>query len=148
MSKEDETFQPKQYWEDRLKANWGLHGVGYLGLGDYNQWVYRAKRSVFLNVVSSLRLPRGFSALDIGCGTGFFVERWMELGAGSITGMDLTEVSVSQLRDRYPEHRFVQGDISEKADSLPDGYDVISAMDVLFHIVDRDRYGAALKNIS
>jgi len=144
---DDDSFQPSQYWEERLKANWGLGGVGYLGLGRYNHWVYRAKRMVFNRTARSLQLPQGFRALDIGCGTGFFIDRWLELGAAEIVGVDLTETSVSQLQLRYPGLRFVQRDISKQGDDLEGGFNVVSAMDVLFHIVDQAGYQTALQNI-
>lgn len=147
MEKEKDTFRPGDYWESRLTANWGLHGVGYLGLNAWNNWVYRVKASVFDRAVRSLGLKEGFAALDIGCGTGFFIDRWLRFGATNLTGMDLTEVSVTRLRTGFPSVRFVQGDVSETAALGDQSFDVISMIDVLFHIVDEDRYTAALRNI-
>jgi SAM-dependent methyltransferase len=147
MAKNSESFNPKQYWESRLEGHWGLHGVGCLGLGRYNEWVYRAKRTVFDRAIRRLRLPAAFSALDIGCGTGFYIDRWSSLGAGEITGLDLTSESVSRLQSRFPAFRFVQGDIGAPADVLNGTFDAISSMDVLFHIVENERYARALQNI-
>jgi len=34
----DTQFDGKGYWEERLKQNWGLHGVGHVGYGKhYNE---------------------------------------------------------------------------------------------------------------
>ena len=142
-----DTFRPGDYWESRLSANWGLHGVGYLGLNAWNNWIYRVKASVFDRAIRSLDLKKGFTALDIGCGTGFFIDRWLRLGATNLTGMDLTEVAVTRLRSAFPSVRFVQGDVSETASQPGESLDAISMIDVLFHIVDQDRYAAALRNI-
>lgn len=147
MANDEAKFQPKQYWESRLKANWGLHGVGYLGLSDFNNFVYRVKGKVFLRVVRSLRLPAGFTALDVGCGTGFFIDKWLRLGASNLTGMDLTEVAVANLRQAFPQVNFVCADVSDRDVSLPSRFTAISAMDVLFHIVDDTRYLDALRHI-
>jgi SAM-dependent methyltransferase len=147
MEKEKDPFRPGDYWESRLSAHWGLHGVGYLGLNAWNNWIYRVKASVFDRAIRSLGLRKGFAALDIGCGTGFFIDRWLRLGATSLMGMDLTEVAVTRLRASFPSVRFVQGDVSETAARPGDNFDAISMIDVLFHIVDEDRYAAALRNI-
>lgn len=144
-------FDPAAYWERRLRRHAGLDGVGYIGLGGpYNNWLYRVRRRVFR------RLMRGIDAnlaaaeiLDIGCGTGFYVERWKEQGATRITGIDLTEVAVERLRSRFPSDRFLRCDISdESAPTVLGRYDIISAFDVLFHIMDDERYARAMRNIS
>ena len=147
MANETKPFNPQQYWEKRLQKQWGLHGVGYLGLGGYNNWVYRAKASVFDRVIRSLHQPSGFAAFDIGSGTGFYIDRWKANGAGTIRGMDLTEVAVTRLRSQYPDLQFMQGDISDGSNLPLEEFDVVSVMDVLFHIVDDSRYAAALENI-
>ena len=36
--------------------------------------------------------------LDVGSGTGFYVQAWRDLGAGSVTGCDLTQAAVDRLR--------------------------------------------------
>jgi hypothetical protein len=37
-------FSAKDYWENRLNENFGLNGVGYIGLGkNYNHWLYKIK---------------------------------------------------------------------------------------------------------
>ena len=144
------SFNAKDYWEKRLAKTKGLAGVGYAGLGGaFNSWMYRVRRRIFL---SSLKKQEGLLAgkrvLDVGCGTGFYIERWKELGFSEITGADLTEVAVKRLSSAYPNHKFVQADIT--AQELPFGdneFHVISAFDVLFHVVDDELFERALKNI-
>ena len=72
------------FWEQRLGEDWTLSGVGYQALGrPFNTWMYRVRRSVFLREVSALKLPlQTARVLDVGSGTGFYVRRWQELGAG------------------------------------------------------------------
>ena len=143
-------FNAKDYWEKRLAKTKGLAGVGYAGLGgSFNRWMYRVRRRIFLSSVKKHKaLLAGKRILDIGCGTGFYIERWEELGFTEITGVDLTEVAVERLSTAYPNHRFVQADITSQ--TLPfssDEFDVISAFDVLFHVVDDELFEGALKNI-
>jgi SAM-dependent methyltransferase len=86
--------------------------------------------------------------LDVGSGTGFYVGLWRELGAPDITGSDLAGVAVERLRQKFPEARFEQLDISAEQVELDGPYDAISAMDVLFHLLDDDAYARAARNLA
>lgn len=144
-------FNPKEYWENRLTQEFSLQGVGRIDMGrNYNNWLYRVRRKVFIASIRSLRKDfADADILDIGSGTGFYIERWEELGCSKITGLDLTEVVVKQLKNKYPQHTFEQLDISDKlTEKVRDWqFDIISGFDVLFHIVDDDRYYKAFENI-
>ena len=143
-------FDPKRYWEERLEGTFSLGGVGWIGLGEgFNRWMYRVRRGVFRRTVRRVAGDlAGKRVLDVGVGTGFYVERWTELGVRDITGIDLTDVAVRGLSERYPEHRFVQADITAGTGDLPpESFDAISIMDVLFHVVDDERYERAFANL-
>lgn len=143
-------FRADHYWERRLRDHFSLEGVGYLRLGRrFNEWMYRVRGEVFDRVVADLDLPAGVPVLDVGVGTGFYVERWLARGA-TVTGVDLTEVAVERLRHRFPTARFVRADIGEPLPpELPLGsFRAVSAFDVLFHIVDDERFARALGNIA
>src|SRR5829696_5730512 len=99
--------------------------------------MYRVRRHVFLRTLRPLVTPR-MRVLDVGSGTGFYIDRWHELGVSSVTGADLTETAVEQLRRRYPADRFVRFDVTEEGAPLePGSFELVSAMDVLFHVVER-----------
>src|SRR5450755_3171605 len=69
------------YWEGRLATHWGLQGVGYLGYGvRYNNWLYAVRREILRRHLLglSIELSRA-SVLDIGSGTGFWLEQWKDL---------------------------------------------------------------------
>lgn len=144
----------RDYWERRLRDNFSLEGVGYLRLGRrYNEWMYRIRGEVFDRVVAeeTAGMPQPLSVLEVGAGTGFYVERWLALGA-KVTGVDLTDVAIQNLARRFPQGRFLQADIGAPlrgslADAVDD-FDVVSAFDVLFHIVDDAAYTRALENIA
>ena len=144
-------FNPQRYWSERLDRTFSIGGVGWLGLGEsFNRWTYRVRRRIFQRtaraVLADLRTAR---VLDVGTGTGFYVERWHELGAAEVSGADLTEVAVQRLRGRYPNDRFVQLDVTGDVSGLPAGhFDAISIMDVLYHVVDDDGYARAITNLS
>jgi len=143
-------FNAAEYWEGRLRGNVALEKIGYLGLGrHYNEWLYRVRESVFRRTVKSLGVDLSASSvMDVGSGSGFYVRLWKELGARQITGLDLTSAAVEHLRGRFPDTPFYKADITEA--TLPvcgPQFDIISAFDVLFHIVDDARYRSAIANI-
>jgi len=166
-------FDTQGYWERRLREHFSLEGVGYLRLGRrFNRWMYRVRGLVFDEAVRRYwRVGAGLSArtspapaesrvpsaecqakvLDVGAGTGFYVERWLALGA-SVTGLDLTEVSVGNLRERFPAARFLRADIGlpleEPLASERGTFAAVSAFDVLFHLVDDAHYARALRNLA
>ena len=146
-------FTTQDYWEQRLRGHFSLEGVGYLRLGQrYNEWMYRVRGEVFDRVVDDLGAgTAGQSVLDVGPGTGFYVDRWLRRGA-AVTGVDLAPVVVSTLATRFPAARFLQADIglplAQPLSSETGRFDVVSAFDVLFHIVDDALYARALANIA
>lgn len=145
----EEGFRPQAYWETRLSENFDLKGVGLVDLpASYNRWLYRARRRAFRRAVLRHVVDvRSARVLDVGSGTGFYVDQWQALGAERIVGSDLTAVSVDSLRARFPELDFQAIDISG---DLPPGlgrFDAVSAMDMLFHIVDDEKYRQAISNL-
>ncbi len=141
----------RDYWEARLSRHFSLDGVGYLGLGEsFNIWMYRVRRALFVKRVRPLvQDRRPLEVLDVGSGTGFYVERWRELGATSIVGSDLTETVVGRLQAQYPENEFIRADVGEQDPPLPARlFDAISAFDVLYHVVDDERYERAFANLA
>jgi SAM-dependent methyltransferase len=144
-------FLPQQYWEDRLHANYSLKGVGCSRFGSqYNKWLYRARDRVLRRELASLKLDlTAANVLDVGSGTGFYLDFWRRAGVRSVSGCDLTETAVSGLQSNFPGHRFFQCDIGG---DLPAGvsgqFDVVSAFDLLYHIGDDAKYETAFHNIS
>jgi len=145
------SFDPQIYWEMRLRTNSGLSGVGYIGMGEgYNHWLYKVRQRVFLRAVSRLPVDwAGAKVVDVGSGNGFYIERWKELEVGTVIGTDLTGASIEYLRKRFPNDPFYQVDIGGTLiQPLKNGfYDIVTAFDVLFHIVDDTRYQRAIENI-
>lgn len=143
-------FNPQVYWEHRLAANFDLQGVGYLSLGkQYNGWLYKVRARVLRRVIRKIGLEcSNLSVLDIGAGTGFYVQQWKHARARSVEGCDLTQVAVAGLQSSFPDDNFFQLDIGKPLSSAPSKtYDVISAFDVLFHIVEDHSYEQAIQNI-
>lgn len=144
-------FNADAYWENRLRARYDERGVGDIGMSlAYNSYLYAVRRRVFRRCVKRLPLqPSATRVLDVGSGTGVYVDEWKKWGAAEVTGLDITETAVERLRESFPGTRFFKADIGEpgEIDKARGAYDVVSAFDVLFHIVDDERYRSALGNI-
>jgi SAM-dependent methyltransferase len=115
--------------------------------------MYRVRARVFARVARSLTVdwPRA-RVLDIGSGTGFYVEQWHRLGVPRVTGVDLTDAAMEALRRRFPKDHFEQLDIGQPLATgcslLATAFDAVSAMDVLFHLVDDAAYAQAFRNLA
>ncbi len=143
-------FDPAAYWEERLSGEFGLGQVGFKGLGtEYNSWLYRVRSHVFRRTVMRLRKTWADArVLDVGSGTGFYLDAWTRLGVRDLTAVDITHAAVEKIGHDFPTVTAHQLDISEGIGELePGSFDVISAFDMLFHIVEDRRYVQAFANL-
>ncbi len=118
----------------------GLQGIGTSGAPPrWQRWLYRGKRRAYLRLLrrSGVDLT-GSRVLDFGCGTGYFEDLWESLGGTSIAGIDIVPEIIARLQADHPRRRYVCADLSKDASALPDlgRQDLITTIDVLYHIVD------------
>lgn len=144
-------YEPGTYWEGLLSDHSGLVGVADPTHAEFA--LRESYRVVHRNVLRMLR-PEGVSALDgtrvldVGSGSGFWLDTWQQLGAQRPTALELTEVASERLRQSRADVDVVTGDITRPDLELPGSpYGFISAMSVLLHIVDDDAFHRALRNI-
>lgn len=140
-------YQPREFWNDRLSRDFDLRGTGETGMSlEYNRACYELRREVLTRALAAARVdPAARRVLDAGCGTGFFTAYYLERGA-QVTGLDIAPASIERLRERHPEARFVLSDVSEA--ELDEQYDLVNAMDVLYHITDERRWQSAVTNLA
>ena len=139
-------YSPKLFWESRLRSSFNLKGVGHIGFSEsYNRWLYRRKRRCLESALRDIPL-RGKHVLDVGCGTGFFVEWYLQRGA-IVAGIDITDVSIENLSQRYKGKFFTQ-DITDPNYRPDREFDLVNMWDVIYHIVERDAFEQALHNVS
>jgi SAM-dependent methyltransferase len=143
-------FDPLAYWEQRLHRDYGPSGVGCLGLSEsYNRWLSRVRAAVVRRALASASSEwRGRHVLDIGSGTGFWIEQWRRLGVDSVMGSDFTTGSVTRLRKRWGQMAIHRIDITAHEVPVAEQFDALSAFDVLFHIVDDAAYARAWWNVA
>jgi len=144
------SFDAATYWNDRLTQEFSLRGVGHAQFSKgYNRWLYARKQDVLRSALrSGGRGIQGGSVLDIGPGTGFFVERYLAEGA-HVTGIDISAHSVEELGRRYPKAAFHRLDIGSPSALLPGRtFDVVNMWDVMYHIVSEKGFSHACGNIA
>ncbi len=81
----------------------------------------------------------GLKVLDIGSGSGHWLDFYESLGFGNMVGVDVSEKSIEHLRSKYKEDRektFYKGTAKNYLMGRNDKFDVINAIGVMFHIVD------------
>ena len=141
------TYRPREFWEQRLGEQFDLRGTGETGLSlQYNRACYTLRAEVLEAALARAGvLANGRSVLDVGCGSGFWTEYYVARGA-HYTGVDIAQVSVDRLAERYPGQRFARADVSEAVPGGP--YDVVNVFDVLYHITDDARWEAALRHLA
>jgi len=79
-------------------------------------------------------LPKGGRLLDIGCGTGLFVEKYVKKG-GTAVGIDISRNMIKKARVRCPGSLFTLG----TGDGLPfcsDSFDAVSSLLVFTYLKD------------
>ena len=141
-------YRAKEYWEERLGARLSLSATGHHGFSErYNRYLYKLKGRSLGRALQRYGIKtEGRSVLDVGCGNGFFVNYYTRKKS-NVTGIDVTDISVRTLREKFPLCKFLSADISYPDIGLKETFDIVNVFDVLYHIVDDNAFRKAVGNI-
>lgn len=148
------SHDPQSYWDQRLRAAGGLEGVGLLGAGErLNQLLYKAKVRALERGIRRLGIEFcGKKVLDLGAGVGFWVQYFLRCGALACTAIDITEVAVHSIRSKFASEKVValQSDICDPSltGRVRQRFDIVTALDVFYHVVDDALLRTALSNVN
>jgi SAM-dependent methyltransferase len=87
-----------------------------------------------------LRKQRYRTICDVGCGLGYFTARCrreLEHPAGgrpTVTGLGISETAVTKARRRFPEIRFLTGNILAPALPVTETFDLVLAKDLMWYV--------------
>lgn len=144
-------YDAEKYWADRYKEI-DLTKSGHVDLPvEYNQWLYRRKKERLLESLYKAGFsPKGASVLEIATGTGVYVEMWKNLGVSRLSGIDISQNATDALAKRFPEYAFHKRDLAEPglASLTGAGYDLVTAVDMLYHVVNDSDFPVALENLA
>lgn len=141
------SYQPKEFWEQRLSEQFDLRGTGETTMSAaYNRACYALRAEVLDRALATAGFtPRGKRVLDVGCGTGFWTAFYLQRGA-AYTGLDIAPTSVERLSKAHPTASFILADVSEA--DLAGQWDAVHVFDVLYHITDDAKWAAALARLA
>jgi 2-polyprenyl-3-methyl-5-hydroxy-6-metoxy-1,4-benzoquinol methylase len=90
-------------------------------------------------------LPPAAAVLDLGCGAGVPVTRWLANRGYAVTGVDVSAMQLDLARTHVPEATFIKADMTE-VNFAPDSLDAVVAFQSIIH-VPRTEHPALLGRI-
>jgi len=142
-------YRPKTFWNELLSNSFDLRGVGHFRLSnEANLKMYQEKEKIIRDELpkNNIKIDGNSIVLEIGCGTGYWIELLRSFGVKNYTGNDIADVSISTLKQKFPEYNFLLGDISEIP--LPgNAFDLAMMIDVTQHITDDRKFNKGLNNV-
>lgn len=151
-------YDPQRSWAeryDRMLAEHALDDGATIRAGakpTYTRYHYNAVENAILECAIRGRLPKRPATLDVGSGGGHWIGFYRSvLDAQRVVGLDIAPAVVESLEAAYdsaPEVTILQGDIAGEKFALDTRFDVVNAIDVMFHIVDDDAWRRAMRNLA
>ena len=90
-------------------------------------------------------VPPGAAVLDLGCGAGVPVTRWLAGRRFAVTGVDVSARQLELARNSVPDGTFIKADMTELA-FAPETFDAVVAFHSIIH-VPRTEHPALLASI-
>jgi len=145
------SFEARSYWAGRLGEDPELTATGTRPFGvEYQHWLYRLKEAAIGRLLrgQGVRVA-GATVLNVGCGHGYFERLFARHGARHVVGADFVASAVEALRRRQGEFEYHTADITKPLPECLEGrtFDVVTAIDVLYHIVDDAAFERAVRNL-
>jgi 2-polyprenyl-3-methyl-5-hydroxy-6-metoxy-1,4-benzoquinol methylase len=138
--------QAVRYWDERHRTRSTLRSGGHIGLDEAtNQIFYYTRLGKLLEIIGDRNSPEEpLFLLDAGCGKGMFASALVTCGY-AVEGIDASPTAIEFCRANGPGRY----EVSTLADwRSPALYDVVYAVDVLFHLVDDDDWRLSLDNLA
>jgi SAM-dependent methyltransferase len=145
-------YDVREYWRGLHALNRGLlSAVGYAALGEgFNKAAYVLRRNALLRLLRRNTLRSKPSVLEAASGVGAYARAWRRLEASVWVGLDISADAVAHCRRLYPAGQFLEQDLT--AEDWPAirgrAFDLVTAIDVLYHLVDEPAFEAALRNLA
>lgn len=147
MTETREAYVPKQYWNRLVTGDGSLANVGQDLLGKYNDFAYRFRLRALCRLLEGIDL-KSSSVFEAAFGEGFYLRFWNAAGARAVAGMDISQDATRAARTLFPGFDLRAGDLTDSANFSTLGtFDLVTAIDVLYHIVDDTLWSRAIANL-
>ena len=141
-------YEPAEYWSRLIVGDGDLAHVGHPSLGRYNRFAYRFRLRALQRALGGLGV-RGKSVFEAAFGEGFYLGFWAAAGAVRVAGLDIAPAAVAAARARYPSYQLEAGDLRSPEDLARfSSFDLVTALDVLYHIVDDRDFAVAVATLA
>jgi 2-polyprenyl-3-methyl-5-hydroxy-6-metoxy-1,4-benzoquinol methylase len=140
--------QAAAYWESRHRRAGDLRSGGHIGLDHASNEIFYARRlGVLLEIIGDhTSAAEPLFVLDAGCGKGLFA-RAVDHCGHRVDAIDAAAAAIEYCREQPgATARFEVSSLS--AWSSPWLYDVVYAIDVLFHVLDDGEWAASVGNLA
>jgi 2-polyprenyl-3-methyl-5-hydroxy-6-metoxy-1,4-benzoquinol methylase len=147
-------YENRTYWKALHNVERGkLTAVGYSEMGEgFNRATYSLRLRAMFRLLERARLTAIDEVLEAAVGVGAYAPLWKSLAVRAWTGVDLSPDAISSLRERFPDDRFEVVDLTregELASVLEQRtFEVVTAIDVLYHLVEEDAFTRALTGLA
>jgi SAM-dependent methyltransferase len=138
------TYDPHAYWNRLVSGNLDLAKVGHAELGAYNRVAYRLRLQALENTVARVPFGPHLRVFEAAFGVGYYLTFFAKAGITQLTGVDLSSAAVTQARQAFPNYHLFQHDLTTPLPVPAGSFDLVTAIDVLYHIVDDRAWEQAL----
>lgn len=139
---------PRSYWDARHREHGAaLTGVGCVLLDEAgNRDDYETKWTHVRPVLERETQRGARRILDAGCGIGWFTKQLHPLRFADVEAFDFSESAAAQAHNNAPNVRVFVSSLEDARTHRP--FDVVMCLDVLFHVVDDERWARAVANLA
>ena len=145
------------YWRDlvRPSSTDDLAQVGHPDMGTaFNRSAYALRLKALERALRDVSVePRTACVFEAAYGTGFYLEYWRARGCKHVCGVDISEGACARGQINFPNYDLRVGDLAtldKQQDwrELLGRFDVVTAIDVIYHLVDDDRAALAMTHLA
>jgi hypothetical protein len=142
------------YWESLHAERVGeFSAVGYPELGEgFNRATYELRLHALQRLLKRCPASQVTSLLEGGVGIGAYAPVWRKLQVQRWIGLDISGTAIEQMSKKFAWGQFRKADLCDGAEieaALGSSqFDLVTAIDILYHIVDDGSFRNALRNLS
>lgn len=148
-------FDPLAYWKGLIigRSSDDVDEVGHPDMGRaFNLKAYALR----LHALTAAMRDEGFlppgRVFEAAFGVGYYLRYWRELGCAEVAGVDLSKQARDNAQRVFPEYDLRAGDLAAIHQwpdwpTLRGSFSLVTAIDVLYHILDESQARQAVKNL-